>query len=266
MLPLVPVLALLVMQPTGPCRSSLEASHSQVKPGQTFQAVVTLTTEEGWHVYWSNPGDSGMASRVAWTLPPGVTASPARFPVPHPLVEESGITFVFDGRLEMVFDLVVSPSFSAQTLRLQARSDWLVCKTSCLPGSGIDSLTLKVGPEATPSAGAERVRAAAARIPKDAEPDAVSLKKTKSGVEIRWTTPTPRPDLVPVFLPSEEAAIDYKSQKWDAQHGLPLVGSLPFGPDAVEKPSRLKGLLGWATPDTFELKPELTVNIDLPLP
>ena len=42
-----------------------------------------IVPENGWHVYWRNPGDSGLATALNWTLPPGVTAGELQWPYPH---------------------------------------------------------------------------------------------------------------------------------------------------------------------------------------
>ena len=41
--------------------------------------------EPGWHVYWTNAGDSGEPPAVKWTLPAGVTVGPLQFPAPKRL-------------------------------------------------------------------------------------------------------------------------------------------------------------------------------------
>ena len=49
------------------------AHHTQVKlilsadtakPGDTIFAGVDLKMEPGWHTYWKNPGDAGMATEI----------------------------------------------------------------------------------------------------------------------------------------------------------------------------------------------------------
>jgi DsbC/DsbD-like thiol-disulfide interchange protein len=38
-----------------------------------------------WHTYWQNPGDSGSAPRIEWTLPEGFEISNIHWPAPHKL-------------------------------------------------------------------------------------------------------------------------------------------------------------------------------------
>jgi len=57
-----------------------------VVPGRSMGLAVRFQLEPGWHVYWENPGESGIATAVEWTLPPGFRAGALRFPIPERLV------------------------------------------------------------------------------------------------------------------------------------------------------------------------------------
>lgn len=40
-----------------------------IQPGASFWTVLHLHMQDGWHTYWQNPGDSGLATEVHWVLP-----------------------------------------------------------------------------------------------------------------------------------------------------------------------------------------------------
>ena len=42
-----------------------------VEPGGTLTLALRLNADEHWHTYWKNPGDSGLATHIDWTLPDG---------------------------------------------------------------------------------------------------------------------------------------------------------------------------------------------------
>src|SRR5436309_1360323 len=62
--------------------AALLADVDSVKAGKPFTLGVLLKIKPGWHVYWKNPGDSGLPTRVTWKLPEGFTADELRFPIP----------------------------------------------------------------------------------------------------------------------------------------------------------------------------------------
>ncbi|MCB9222323.1 MAG: hypothetical protein H6615_10910, partial [Ignavibacteria bacterium] len=46
----------------------------QIQVGSDFFIAIKLDVAEEWHIYWKNPGDSGLPTEVKWTLPKGVEA------------------------------------------------------------------------------------------------------------------------------------------------------------------------------------------------
>ena len=56
-----------------------------VVAGEPFELAVRMKTDPGWHVYWKNPGDSGLPVSVRWDLPEGFKAGDVHWPVPERL-------------------------------------------------------------------------------------------------------------------------------------------------------------------------------------
>jgi thiol:disulfide interchange protein DsbD len=83
----------------GDAQSSVEARHlkvslvadqASVSPGSSHTAMpphvgLLFDLEPGWHIYWTNAGDSGEPPAVKWTLPEEVTVGPLQFPAPKRL-------------------------------------------------------------------------------------------------------------------------------------------------------------------------------------
>ena len=43
---------------------------------------VLIDLQDDWHIYWRNPGDSGLPTDIELILPKGITASQIKFPIP----------------------------------------------------------------------------------------------------------------------------------------------------------------------------------------
>src|SRR5438477_3389965 len=54
--------------------------------GTTLWVDLHLDIAPGWHTYWRNPGDSGLPTEIAWTLPTGFRAGDIQWPVPERFV------------------------------------------------------------------------------------------------------------------------------------------------------------------------------------
>ena len=130
-----------------------------------------LTHQPHWHTYWRNPGDSGQATSLRWTLPAGMTAGDVRWPVPTRLPIGQLANYGYDGTVLLPVAVHIGPAWKAgapATLRLQAQ--WLVCRKECIPQQGQFSLTLPTGQAQTASRPA--FETALARVPVDALPGA----------------------------------------------------------------------------------------------
>src|SRR5690242_8329051 len=69
-----------------PVTARLVAETGSIAPGETVWLALHLEMRPGWHVYWRNPGDSGLPTEIAWKLPSGFTAGTIAWPTPEHFV------------------------------------------------------------------------------------------------------------------------------------------------------------------------------------
>ena len=143
------------LPPTVRAQSSVSAPHLTVALLADQQAVsakapglhlgLLFKLDPGWHVYWSNAGDSGEAPAVKWQLPDGFTAGPLAFPAPKRL--PLGPLMDFGYEHEVLFPVSVARAHGraatlSQPLIFGADVNWLVCREACIPGKAHLALTL----------------------------------------------------------------------------------------------------------------------------
>ena len=131
--------------PAEHAKAELIAETTALLRGGDTTVALMLTPEEGWHTYWINPGDSGLATKLEWTLPEGVSAGLIQWPAPHlaPLGELTN--YGYDGETLHMVTVSVPASWPKDApLTLKAKAKWLVCKDVCIPGTANLSLTLPV--------------------------------------------------------------------------------------------------------------------------
>ncbi|GAA5215001.1 protein-disulfide reductase DsbD family protein [Corallincola platygyrae] len=109
-----------------------ELSHWQ--PNETNWVAVVLRHEHHWHTYWANPGESGLPTRIKWTLPEGVSAGDIQWPVPKRIEAAGIINIGFEDDTLLMVRLTGSPADNSGAVRIQADVSWLVCKEACIPG------------------------------------------------------------------------------------------------------------------------------------
>jgi DsbC/DsbD-like thiol-disulfide interchange protein/cytochrome c biogenesis protein CcdA len=141
---------------------SLVSETDTVAPGTPFRVGLHFQLAPGWHTYWKNPGDAGVAMELELTLPPGAQGGPIVWPTPQRLAEGSLITYAFTG--DLLLPLTVTPRQDAGLTVIKAHAQWLVCKDICVPEEGDFRLDLSAG-VAAPSAQAPLFAAHDRQVP-----------------------------------------------------------------------------------------------------
>ena len=103
-------------------------------PGPIKMGIL-VDLEPGWHLYWTNPGDAGLAPAIRWTLPPGFSAGPLLHPVPEKAVEEGLVSYEHRGSVLFLCEIMPPPSYgAAETWEATAVLEWMACRESCVVG------------------------------------------------------------------------------------------------------------------------------------
>lgn len=156
---------------------ALLVDSTQVKPGESFRVGVRLRMQPHWHVYWKNPGESGLATEVAWDIP-GASAGPLQWPFPSVFRTPDGFitTYGYGGEVLLFSEARASPQASG-ALSVSAAVDLLVCEINCVPAQFTLSRSLPVGPETLPDLEhAPAFDAARAQVPVPPEAAGLGVK------------------------------------------------------------------------------------------
>lgn len=105
----------------------------QVKKGEPIAAGVLFTMQPGWHIYWQNPGDSGIPTTLAWQVPEGITVSEIEWPLPE-RIETSGLVNYGYGE-KVILPVSLTPASDGISGPIKVKAEWLVCKDICIPES-----------------------------------------------------------------------------------------------------------------------------------
>ena len=131
-----------------PAVVALITEHASLRPGGSTRVGVAFDLAEGWHIYFSDPGDAGLPTEIAWSGPPGVQFSPLVWPEPEQFDEPGGITTNgYSGHLVLSSTLSYPATRDGEPLAsipLTAAITWLACRDICIPGSATRALTLPV--------------------------------------------------------------------------------------------------------------------------
>jgi len=123
-----------------------------------FWLGVDMQIKEGWHIYWRNPGDSGLPTSIRWDPHPSLKPGEIQWPRPARFDENGITTYGYSGRVTLLVPVSVTrdellPDSGTSgshgeaqpnglhvdgdgtETNLSADLNWLVCKDICLPES-----------------------------------------------------------------------------------------------------------------------------------
>jgi thiol:disulfide interchange protein DsbD len=220
-------------------RATLAPEATSVQPGRAFHVGVRLEMEKDWHTYWKNPGDSGLPTRIRWTLPEGFETSDIQWPRPQRFPTEALMSYGYAGEVWLLTQVRPPARLAAAEVVLSARVDWLECKEACLPGRAELSIVLPV--KHTPPEQAEHavtIDRARARVPRAARFTA-NARATPSELKLEVRAARPRDAyFFPVKASVIEHALPQKLEPAPAGFGL----SLPRAANGT-LPKELEGVL-----------------------
>jgi DsbC/DsbD-like thiol-disulfide interchange protein len=129
----------------------LVSDQQAIVPHQQLRVGIRFDLQEGWHTYWINPGDSGEAPRIEWTLPAGFEASSIQWPCPTRLSTPPFVDYGYEHQVLLPV-LIRTPSRLEEgaTEEIIAHVHYLICREVCIPGQKQLVLELPVKNHARP--------------------------------------------------------------------------------------------------------------------
>ena len=118
---------------------------TSVQAGKPFDIALHLHADPGWHTYWINPGDAGLATTIKWTLPPGFTAGPIQWPTPEKHDMGGLMTYGYAGDVYLLTTITPPKDNLPQHFDIKAVARWLVCQEECIPGKAQLTVSLDSG-------------------------------------------------------------------------------------------------------------------------
>lgn len=113
---------------------SLVPEHAVVVPGAPTRVALRFRVEPGWHIYWRNPGESGVATTAAWAVPAGFSVDSLEYPTPKRRDVAGVVTHILEGDVVLRATIRVPAKATSRDSRLATRVSYGVCKDVCYPG------------------------------------------------------------------------------------------------------------------------------------
>jgi thiol:disulfide interchange protein DsbD len=227
-------------------KPALYAESATVAAGATAWLDVRLDIAPGWHIYWRNPGDSGLPTIIRWTLPAGFGAGDVAWPLPERFTVGPIANYGYTGSTDLLVPITAAGTLDpGSAMHVAATVDYLVCSEICIPGSAQLALDRPAGSGVPDPQQAARFAAARERLP---TPAPFTAQFVIGKGDLRLIVPASA--LVGIahpaaaFFPDRDDVIDHSAEPRVVQRdgGLELVLAKSAGP-AAAVPATLDGVL-----------------------
>lgn len=243
-------------QPIGPgphVHIQLVAETDTPAPDGEVTLALVSSPDPAWHAYWLNPGDAGLPTRAAWSLPDGVTAGDIRYPVPGRLSIAGLMNYVYEGPYTPLVTLKLGGGHaSGASLPVKVHLDYLVCTNAvCVPEKADLETVLAVGDGAVMAERRARFDGWRKALPR---PLGTEATYQLTGDTLRIAIPYPAGAAVgdAYFFPSTLDMVDYAAPQTVTRDGDRLVietkakGTVRSGP--------IEGVLSTAAGQGFSIR------------
>lgn len=124
---------------------TLIADTTAIEAGKPFRIGADFSLQPGWHIYYQDPGDSGMPTSVDITVPEGFKVVKVEWEKPKRFDENGFVTYGYSGKTVISVTVMPPDNLSpGASIAFDAKISWLACKDSCIPGDTTSSITLPV--------------------------------------------------------------------------------------------------------------------------
>ncbi|SOB87430.1 Thiol:disulfide interchange protein [Sphingomonas guangdongensis] len=211
------------------------------RAGGEVQLAFVSRPQPGWHGYWKNPGDAGVETTAAWTLPAGVTAEPIAYPVPHRLLIAGLMNYVYEGPFTQFVTLKLAAGLAAGTaLPVSVKLDYLVCTNEvCVPESATLQTALTVGDGAVAPDRRAQFDEWRRALPKPlGSPATYAVENGLLRIAVPFPASADAAD--PYFFPLTDGVLDYAAPQTVTREGDTLLIETAA---KTGRPARLEGVL-----------------------
>ncbi len=129
--PPVPAPYMKSVQNQNPSQLYLLRSVKTIADQKSFYLGLSFVMEEGWHIYWRTPGDSGLPPELIWSETQNYASSEIIWPTPKRYFFDKYVNYGYAGLVTL--PVKVNLHEEKKGFKANLKVDYLVCKDVCLP-------------------------------------------------------------------------------------------------------------------------------------
>lgn len=97
----------------------------------TISIGILINLKNDWHIYWRNPGDSGLPTEVDFIVPEEFKVSEIKFPTPEIFSSDEIVNYGYSHQVLLMTDLCIPKNHNQKEIIISAKLTSLICKDLC---------------------------------------------------------------------------------------------------------------------------------------
>jgi len=108
---------------------------SLLESNNIIRVGVLYKLKPNWHIYWKNSGDSGLPTKLEFTVPEGFKAGEIMWPLPNAYRRDGNILdYGYQDEVLLWSDINIPKDFKQKHLPITINTKWVSCEEMCIPG------------------------------------------------------------------------------------------------------------------------------------
>jgi len=240
-------------------KTELVFSHTEVEKGTDLIIGVKFDMKKHWHIYWKNPGDSGLPPKLEWELPDGIVTGDIIYPSPEKIYFDDLANYSYSNSIILPVKFKIAKNYNG-SINAKLKLSWLTCKEICLAQDTVLNFSLKFG-KSKKSANFNTLNQIIinSNIQFDDFAKVKNIINSDNQLELQFITEIINIQSID-FFPEEQGVFVHGNKQKFTQTYNNYILNLPLDSYAVERPTHLKGLLIIKTKNKI-----YTLNINKPI-
>ena len=127
-------LASLAQSQTDKVKVEVRSAFPQFQKNKSFDVLVKITPQNGWHIYWDNPGDAGLPTQITWNLPEKLNVTELGHSAPKKYDAGGLILYGYGEPAYWKFRFNLEKNSQIfKNVDFELKVSWLACKEECVP-------------------------------------------------------------------------------------------------------------------------------------
>lgn len=120
-------------QPKGVAKARIVSNSYSAVEDSVIQIGVLIELANGWHIYWKNPGDTGIPTLIEWNVPKNFQLLNKQWPIPKAFEFDDLVSYGYENQVLFITDIILLKNDNSHIINISAKIKSLLSKDICIP-------------------------------------------------------------------------------------------------------------------------------------